>query len=124
MGLAVGVLAVMFSSLPILGQRDALAGTPSLKEVRGRQATEIKLPVKYRKYAKKKVRIKLYITNVYTGEQWTTGHNRKLDKDGRVNLRVDNLTPGTLYRFKVKIKKQNGGKYSHKSESRKGSTRF
>lgn len=123
-GLLAGGLAVLLAGLPLLGGQNVLASEPTIKEVRGRQTYELKLPIKYEKYAKKDVRIKLYATNTFTGEETVTTHNRKLDSDGRVTLRVDGLAPGTVYRFKVRIKKQSGGDYSDKSDGRMGSTKY
>lgn len=122
--LAMGALAIALSILPIFGQNYVLASKPSLKEVHGRQLTELKLPVKYEKYAKKDVRIKLYAKNLITGEERVTTHNRKLDSDGTIILRVKDLNPGTLYDFKARIKKQNDRDYSSKSEGREGSTKW
>ena len=116
--------AVLFAFSPMIFGSYASASRPSIKEVRGRQVQEIKLPIKYEKYASKRVKIKLYRTNQMTGEEMVTTHNRRLDSDGRVNLRVDELNPGTLYQFKVKIKRENGGNYSDKSKGRKGSTKY
>jgi len=118
------VSVVALSLFPFFGNGYVYASKPSLKEVKGRQAMELKLPVKYEKYARKDVKIKLYVVNTRTGEEIISTHNRKLDKDGRVDLKVKNLDPGTEYKFKVKIKKESGGEYSDKSDSRKGSTRL
>ena len=117
-------IAVMFAFSPIVFGSYANASRPSIKEVRGRQVEEVKLDIKYEKYASKRVRIKLYRTNLHTGEEMVTKHNRKLDSDGRVTLRVDDLNPATLYEFKAKVKKQSGGDYSDKSKGREGSTKY
>ena len=124
-GAATLAVAIMFAFSPfVLGSYANAGSRPSIKEVRGRQTTEVKLDIKYEKYASDKVRIKLYRKNTITGEEMITKHNRKLDSDGRVTLRVDHLNPGTLYEFKAKIKKQNGGDYSDKSKKRIGSTKY
>jgi hypothetical protein len=122
--LATGILAIALSVFTLFGQNHVLASEPGLKEVHGRQLTELKLPVKYEKYAKKDVRIKLYTKNLITGEEIISTHNRKLDSEGKVTLQVKDLNPGTLYSFKARIKKQNDSNYSSKSEGRKGSTKW
>lgn len=124
--LSAGALAIafVFASSPLIFSSYAQASRPSIKEVRGRQAYEVKLDLKYEKYAGDKVRIKLYRENLATGEETVTTHNRKLDDEGKVTLRVDELEPGTLYEFKAKIKKQSGGDYSDKSKGREGSTKL
>lgn len=114
----------MFGAVPFFGQIGVFASEPTIKEVRGRQVHELKLPIKYEKYAGKDVRIKLYTTNTFTGHEMVTTHNRKLDSEGKVTLRVDGLAPGTIYSFKVKVKKQSGGDYSDKSDGRQGSTKY
>ena len=123
-GATVLAFTMLFAFSPIIFGSYANASRPSIKEIRGRQADEVKLPIKYEKYAGKRVRIKIYRVNVFTGEEMVTKHNRKLDSEGRVTLRVDELNPGTLYEFKAKIKKENGGNYSDKSKKRKGSTKL
>ena len=123
-GAAVLAFAFILAASPLIFNSYAQASRPSIKEVRGRQVDEVKLPIKYEKYASKRVRIKLYTTNLHTGEEMVTKHNRKLDSDGKVTLRVDELDPGTLYKFKVKIRKQSGGDYSDKSKKREGSTKY
>lgn len=123
-GLLIGGLAMILSMAPLFGQNIASASSPSLKEVRGRKTTEIKLPIKYEKLAGKDVKIKLYTINVTTGKEMVSTHNRELDKNGKVTLRVKNLTPGMMYKFRVKIKKENGDNYSSKSDSVKGSTKI
>lgn len=123
--LLVGSLALVFFLSSFSGQSYVFAASePSLKEVRSRKTTELKLPIKYEKYAKKDVTIKLYAINTRTGKEMVSTHDRELDKDGKVVLRVKNLEPGTVYKFKVKIKKESGGSYSDKSDTRKGSTKM
>ena len=117
-------IMMLFAASPMIFSSYAEASRPSIKEVRGRQTDEVKLDIKYDKYADKKVRIKLYRTNLMTGERMVTKHNRKLDDEGKVTLRVDELNPATLYEFKVKIRKQSGGDYSDKSKGREGSTKL
>lgn len=116
--------AVLFAFSPMIFGSYANASRPSIKEVRGRQVDEVKLDIKYEKYASKRVKIKLYRVNHFTGEEIVTTHNRKLDSDGRVTLRVDELNPGTIYEFKAKVKRENRGNYSDKSKKRIGSTKL
>ncbi|MEA2006731.1 MAG: hypothetical protein U9O20_01030 [Patescibacteria group bacterium] len=76
------------------------------------------------KYVSKKVMIKLYRTNIITGEEMITKHNRKFDSDGMVTFGVGHLNHGMLYEFKAKIKKQSDGDYSDKSKKRLGNTKY
>jgi len=123
-GLVVFMLVAAFSFVPFLGNYAQAA--PTIKEVKKREATEITLPVKYTNYAGKYVRIKLYKTNLFTGIETISKHNRTLNSDGRVDLRAKDLEPGTPYRFKIKIKRMDGGSgnYSKRSPARDGSTTF
>ncbi len=124
-GILALAVALLFGFSPfVLDSYAEAKSRPSIKEVRGRQVEEIKLPIKYEKYADKKVRIKLSRTNTFTGEKVTTSHNRKLDDEGKVTLRVDDLNPGTLYSFRVRIKRDNGSSYSDSSKKRHGSTKY
>lgn len=116
--------ALLFGFSPVVLDSYAKASRPSIKEVRGRKSDEIKLPIKYERFASKKVRIRISITNTRTGERWKSSHNRKLDSDGRVTIRIKDLDPGTLYSFRARVKKQNGGSYSESSKKRKGSTKL
>ena len=120
----IGFVAFAVGFLPFFGAIANASSKPSIREVSGREDTQLKLPVKYEKYASKRVKIKLYTKNLVTGEIRETTHNRKLDGDGQVTLKVRDLNPGTLYEFRVKIRKESGGNYSDKSSKREGSTRL
>ncbi len=126
LGLSLGAIALLFGFAILVPFGDVNAKSrPSIKEVRGRKVDQIKLPIKYEKYAGKKVRIKLQVKNAHTGELVRESkHNRKLDGEGRVTLKVKDLDPNTLYEFKVKIRKKSGGDYSDKSKKRLGSTKY
>lgn len=96
---------------------------PKIKEITDRGRNWIELPIKYEKREGDRVVVRVSIENLKTGEKMVKNIKTRLHKDdGRKNITVDNLDPGTEYKFKIKVRKAGGGDYSDSSDSRKATT--
>ena len=124
---AIMLASVMVATIIIFVPEDsagAASGRPTIKEVRGREVDEITLPMKFERFAGDRVKMRISVTNLRTGERVKLEKKRKLNGEGRVDVRVKDLEPGTEYRFRVRMRKENGSTYSRSSDERFGSTKL
>ncbi|MBM3256380.1 MAG: hypothetical protein FJZ04_02850 [Candidatus Moranbacteria bacterium] len=99
---------------------------PTLASIKSkdRAATSIELKVGYLNFAKKNVDIMVKIKNKTTGKTDTQSFGKiKMGTDGDKKITVDQLTPGTKYTFKVKVKRSRGGDYTPYSGTKTTSTK-
>jgi hypothetical protein len=99
---------------------------PTLASIKGsdRTATSIELKVGYLNFAKKNVDVLVKIKNKTTGKIDTQSFGKvKMGVDGDKKITVDQLTPGTKYTFKVKVKRSRGGDYTTYSSAKTASTK-
>lgn len=83
----------------------------------------IVLKVKQSDLEKDRVRIKVRIEKIATGEKFYQTFNVKLSSDGEKKITIKDLNSGTEYKFKARIKEKNKSTYSDYSKTVKVSTR-
>lgn len=98
---------------------------PKVQEIKDREKDTITIRISYDKYKSKDVDVIVSVRNKETDETIkTTFKDKKLDSAGKRNIEIGDLSSGTKYSFKVKIKKHKGdGDYSNWSDSLSGKTK-
>ncbi|MFH1182876.1 MAG: hypothetical protein V1690_01270 [Candidatus Moraniibacteriota bacterium] len=96
------------------------ATKPKISTIEHKTSTTVKLPITYKTYKNKKVKVKVKITNKTTDKTTTVTKSGELDYLGKDTIEVTGLTAGTEYSFKVKIRKTSSknSKYSSWSNSK------
>lgn len=74
--------------------------------------TSVKLKITCSGFEKKKVTMKILVTNTDDNSDSTKTAKATLGKTGSVTLKINGLDSATAYRFKVKVKKTSASKYS------------
>ena len=119
----IGVLslaAVMFLNFSIA----SASSKPSIDSFSKKTSSTITVKVLYDKYASTKVDIVVSIKDKDTSKTTEQNFNSvKLDSTGYKSVKVDSLTSGTKYSFKVKVRKHSSGSWSSWSNSQTAKTK-
>jgi hypothetical protein len=107
------MLALMFSFMLITNSAKAandytvtITGTEKIKE------DSLVLNIACPELAKKKVNIKVNVENADKDSDSNKAFKQTLDKNGKGELKITGLESGTVYNFKIKIKKTSDSTYS------------
>jgi len=116
------VLGLVFS---LMFSEAVLAATkPKISTIEHKTSTTAKLPITYKTYKNKKVKVKVKITNKATNKVTTVTKSAELDYQGKDKVEITGLTAATEYSFKVKIRKisSSDSKYTSYSSSKTAET--
>lgn len=89
--------------------------TPTVK-IKKTKDTYTTLTVTSTNLKSKDVKIKVKIENIDTDSDDTKIFEKKLSRNGKVDIKIDSLTKDTEYLFKIAIKKSSDGDYSDFSD--------
>ncbi|EKD58897.1 MAG: hypothetical protein ACD_56C00035G0011 [uncultured bacterium] len=115
----------IFSVVSFLGipsEVYAKADKPKIS-ISQKDSNSIVLRVKQSDFEKDKVRIKVRIEKIATGEKFYQTFNVRLNSDGEKKITISDLKSNTEYKFKARIKERNKDSYSDYSKTVKASTR-
>jgi len=97
---------------------------PEINKIKSRTDASITLEILYLDYAKKDVDIKVRVKNKSTMKtEDLLFESKELDKNGKRNVKVEGLLPGTKYSFKIKVSKKDKNKYTSYSKSTSSKTK-
>ncbi|KKQ44076.1 MAG: hypothetical protein US63_C0035G0004 [Candidatus Moranbacteria bacterium GW2011_GWC2_37_8] len=120
----IGLLSI-FSLVSLFGVPSAVyakADKPKIS-ISEKNSDSIVLRIKQSDLEKDRVKIKVQIEKVSTGEKMDQTFNVRLNSDGEKKITIMNLKSATEYKIKAKIKKRNDDSYSDYSKSIKASTK-
>lgn len=112
------LLAVVFSLIfgtLMVASATTTDYTPSLK-IKKVKDTYTDLELTSINLKKKNVKIKVKVKNVDTDSEETRSFDAKLNKSGKVTLKIDNLVKDNQYSFKAEIKEDGDDDYSDYSK--------
>lgn len=119
--LAPSLLVAVFALSPFFVAE--AASKPSIGGIIKKKSDNVTLEIKYGKLADKKVKVKVEITAVKTGKKTEKTYSDTLGSTGRADVKVKELKANTEYKFRIKVKRSNGGSYSSWSNSKKATTK-
>lgn len=103
-------MVVALNSLAVVSP--ASAKNPEIDKVKDRGHRSVTLRIDDNRFKNDKVRIKVTVTNRFTGKQVKEeSFTKRLDKDGQATVRIGGLMPNTQYRFKVRVRETNDKNY-------------
>lgn len=104
------IFSLFFGLLPCsVGASTVIKPTIKLKKTKN---TSVTLEVVDTGLKKKSVKLKVKIENLDTDKEETRVFEKKLNKSGKVDLKVDNLIKDNEYSLKLAIKESSGDDYS------------
>lgn len=121
-----GRIAMLSAALLLLVGTSTVsaASKPKIDSFSKKTTDSLKIKIIYAKWASKKVDIVVSVRNKETDETTQkTFDDEKLGSSGSKTVQINDLTKGTKYSFKVKIRKHTNGSYSDWSNSESSKTK-
>lgn len=84
----------------------------------------ISLPLKWSNWKNKSVDAVIRLTNMRTGREMLLTYDTHLNHDGRTNILITGLRPGTWYKLRARIAKENNHISTGYSDSKKVMTKI
>ena len=118
----IGLSGMIVMCLATSNEALAASATPEIS-LKSSKDTSLVLKLTATTLKKKSVKIKVRIKNEDSDTLETRTFSAKLDKSGKTNITIDNLTDGTAYTLKAAVKKSSSSSYSdYSNEIGKNST--